>query len=51
MYWNNEFLISNGTIVPKNNSKKLEEIYYEIGINDDDIFDSDTSVGQFKIKK
>ncbi|XP_026479208.1 LOW QUALITY PROTEIN: uncharacterized protein LOC113385573 [Ctenocephalides felis] len=51
MYWNNEFLISDGTIVPKNNSKKLEEIYYEIGINDDDIFDSDTSVGQFKIKK
>lgn len=51
MYWDTELLISDGTAVPKNISKKLEQLYYKIHINDDDILNDNESVGQVMINK
>lgn len=51
MFLNNEILISDGTTVSKDISKKLEEIYLKIAINEDDIIDPDLSVGQYVTNK
>ncbi|XP_026479207.1 spermine oxidase-like [Ctenocephalides felis] len=49
MYHDNEFLVSDGTIVPKNISRKLENLYHKIASKDDGMINSDLSLGQFMI--
>lgn len=50
MYRNNEFLISDGTVIPRNISTKLEELYYKIAAKDDGM-NCDSSLGEFMINK